>query len=188
MVVDLSERDHLSPEEVVGALQAPGYTEFNICTIVKVSRVCNTLVQCPYVVVTQGLAIWQYGLRRGVREMAQTYRHPAIEDVGLSEVLRALADPVRLRIVAVLLDKHEMTCAPMAAEIGISDSTLSHHLRLMREAGLTRTVVDGVQRRTTLRRAEVDRCFPGLLDLVAHTMAIERTAAGADVPMARSAP
>lgn len=110
--------------------------------------------------------------------MSRTYRHPPMEEVELAEVLHALADPVRLQIVSILLDRGEMVCAPMAAEIGIADSTLSHHLRLMREAGLTRTVVDGVQHRTSLRLDEVERRFPGLIRLVgSHSTLLHKVSA-----------
>jgi DNA-binding transcriptional ArsR family regulator len=95
--------------------------------------------------------------------MTRSYRHPNTDDIEIHEVLRALADPIRLRIVELLLDRGETTCAPLAAEVGIADSTLSHHLRQMREAGVTRTRADGVLRWTSLRRDDLDRRFPGLL-------------------------
>jgi DNA-binding transcriptional ArsR family regulator len=43
---------------------------------------------------------------------------------------------------------------------------MSHHLKVLREAGLTRTRVDGVRRYVSLRRQDVDGRFPGLLDAV----------------------
>lgn len=100
--------------------------------------------------------------------MARPYRHPKMEDVELSDALRALADPIRLQIVASLLERAETTCAPLADELGIADSTLSHHLRMLREAGITRTTIDGVQRHVSLRSDEIDARFPGLLLAVEH--------------------
>lgn len=96
--------------------------------------------------------------------MSRTYRHPKADEIELAELLRALADPIRLRVVARLLQQDETTCSPLAAEIGIADSTLSHHLRQMREAGLTQTRPEGVLRWTRLRRDDLDARFPGLLD------------------------
>lgn len=95
--------------------------------------------------------------------MAREYRHPAMDDVQLYDVLAAVADPVRLEIVRILVDGAEHTCAPIAKEVGVSNSTLSHHLRLMREAGVIRTRPEGVQRWTSLRIDELERRFPGLV-------------------------
>lgn len=96
--------------------------------------------------------------------MTRAYRHPSVADLDLAEVLRALADPIRLRIVELLLDGGETTCAPLAVQVGIADSTLSHHLRQMREAGITRTRADGVLRWTSLRSNDLEQRFPGLVD------------------------
>jgi DNA-binding transcriptional ArsR family regulator len=96
--------------------------------------------------------------------VSPSYRHPDLDDIELHEIMRALSDPIRLQVVARLLEQDETTCAPLAAEIGIADSTLSHHLRQMREAGLTRTRPDGVLRWTSLRLDELEERFPGLVE------------------------
>jgi hypothetical protein len=41
---------------------------------------------------------------------------------------------------------------------------LSHHFKAMREAGLTRTLVDGRTHAIQLRRTELDARFPGLIE------------------------
>ena len=51
-------------------------------------------------------------------------------------------------------------------EVSVSKSTLTHHLRVLRDAGLTYTRSEGVQRLVSLRRDDVDTRFPGLLDCV----------------------
>ncbi|MHB8620628.1 MAG: hypothetical protein ACYDAG_13825 [Chloroflexota bacterium] len=43
---------------------------------------------------------------------------------------------------------------------------MSHHFRVLREAGVTRTRVEGAHRYVTLGRADLDARFPGLLDAV----------------------
>jgi DNA-binding transcriptional ArsR family regulator len=45
-------------------------------------------------------------------------------------------------------------------------STRSHHLKILREAGVLRNVPQGRQRHLSLRRADLDARFPGLLALV----------------------
>ena len=97
---------------------------------------------------------------------------PPMEDVELVDVLRALSDPTRLRIVQVIADgsPHPKTAADWGFDM--QKSTLAHHFKTLREAGVTRTIVDGRSHWIELRRAELDAKFPGLIDaLVGHTTA-----------------
>ena len=94
----------------------------------------------------------------------RTIHHPAIEEVALSQVLYALSDPVRLGVVRQLALDGEATCS--ALDCGRPKSSMSHHFRVLREAGLVRTRTDGPAHMNDLRREEVDRRFPGLLTAV----------------------
>jgi DNA-binding transcriptional ArsR family regulator len=87
-----------------------------------------------------------------------------MDQVELVDVMRALADPTRLEILRVLADGEPH--AKSAAEWGfdVQKSTLSHHFKAMREAGLTRTLVDGRTHAIQLRRTELDARFPGLIE------------------------
>jgi len=90
--------------------------------------------------------------------------HPLPEQLTLPGLLHALSDPVRLQIVRELRDGLERSCGRL--DVRVSKSTLSHHLRVLRDAGLTRTRAEGVQRFVSLRRDDVDARFPGLLSCV----------------------
>ncbi len=90
--------------------------------------------------------------------------HPPTEQLSLPGVLYALSDPVRLEIVAMLAQEPELPCARI--EVSVSKSTLSHHLKVLREAGLTLTRAKGVQRFVSLRRLDIESRFPGLLSCV----------------------
>ena len=94
----------------------------------------------------------------------RTIHHPAIEHVTLSQVLHALSDPIRLSVVRQLVMAGEATCS--ALDCGRPKSSMSHHFRVLREAGLVRTRTDGPAHRNELRRSEIDRLFPGLLTAV----------------------
>ncbi|MFF2541752.1 ArsR/SmtB family transcription factor [Kitasatospora sp. NPDC058063] len=99
--------------------------------------------------------------------MPDSEGHPAVEEMDLRTVLGALADPLRHGVVAALLrepDGAARTC--VSFELPVSKSTLTHHFRVLREAGLIRQVDRGNSRAATLRREDLDRRFPGLLDLV----------------------
>jgi DNA-binding transcriptional ArsR family regulator len=94
----------------------------------------------------------------------RAYPHPNIDDVAVEHVLHALSDPVRLDIVRQLARDGEATCA--ALDGGRPKSSMSHHFRVLRGAGLVHTRIAGVQHMNTLRRDELNGRFPGLLDAV----------------------
>src|SRR3954451_7647238 len=96
--------------------------------------------------------------------MTTTLLHPAAQELELAAVLHALSDPVRLRIVRCLADEGPRTCGTF--DVPVAKSTLSHHFRVLREAGVTLTEPEGTQRVVSLRRDDLDARFPGLLDAV----------------------
>jgi DNA-binding transcriptional ArsR family regulator len=95
---------------------------------------------------------------------SERIHHPATAELDLARVLRAAGDPVRLAIIRLLADDRERICNDIQAELGLASSTSSYHLRLLREAGLTHTRAQGTERHITLRRADLEDRFPGLLD------------------------
>ncbi len=54
----------------------------------------------------------------------------------LAGLLKALADPVRLRLYSRIADADGETCVCDLGDVGVSQPTVSHHLRKLREAGL----------------------------------------------------
>ncbi|MFL5821862.1 MAG: ArsR/SmtB family transcription factor [Solirubrobacteraceae bacterium] len=89
---------------------------------------------------------------------------PAAEDLELPAVLHALSDPMRMRIVASLAQEGEQACKDF--DLPIVKSTCAHHFRVLRECGVIRQRVVGNTRINSLRRAELDERFPGLLNAV----------------------
>jgi DNA-binding transcriptional ArsR family regulator len=89
--------------------------------------------------------------------------HPDLSDVTLAQVLAALGDPFRLKVVKMAAEKsrpcHEFKCT-------IAKSTVSHHMKVLREAGIIHQREHGTQRLTSLRRRELDARFPGLLSAI----------------------
>jgi DNA-binding transcriptional ArsR family regulator len=98
-------------------------------------------------------------------------RHPATADLRLTKVLAALADPVRLTTVRTLAALGDSPCTELhhAAGLTISQPTFSHHQRILRQAGIIRERVQGSQRILSLRRDDLDDCFPGLVEAVLRT-------------------
>lgn len=96
--------------------------------------------------------------------MPRVYEHPEDQDVSLARVLFALSDPVRLEMVRMLSDRGAVNSIDLGP--GMPKSTVTHHTRILREAGVTRTRPDGRNCWISLRRETLDARFPGLLDVV----------------------
>ena len=92
------------------------------------------------------------------------YPIPDLADVELVDVLRALGDPIRLQILRVLADGDPHSKSMPEWDFDVQKSTMSHHFKTMREAGLTETLVDGRTHAIRLRREELDARFPGLVE------------------------
>ncbi|MFI6319624.1 ArsR/SmtB family transcription factor [Nonomuraea sp. NPDC050556] len=101
--------------------------------------------------------------------MGRTPAHP--DHFDLQRVLEALVDPVRRSIVNQL-DASGQDIACGGFDLPVSKSTATHHFNVLREAGLIRQHYVGTSRMNSLRRAEMDEAFPGLLD--ALTRAADR--------------
>jgi DNA-binding transcriptional ArsR family regulator len=94
--------------------------------------------------------------------MRQPY-HPPAADISLTEVLSALGDPIRLEIVRILSDGAEHLRPDFDVPVG--QSTLSHHMKTLRDAGVAFSRPEGTRCFVSLRPELAER-FPGLLDAV----------------------
>jgi len=92
--------------------------------------------------------------------------HPATESLDLATIMRTLGDPVRLEIVRLLADERPRVCGELSTVLDIPASTGSYHLKLLREAGVTRTQAQGTLRLISLRREDLEARFPGLVDVL----------------------
>lgn len=91
---------------------------------------------------------------------------PDLADVAMEQALHALADPQRLRLVRLLSGGDTLSCGMVGLELDLHKSTMSHHWKVLREAGITTTTLKGRERFVRLRRPDFDERFPGLLDAV----------------------
>ena len=57
--------------------------------------------------------------------------------------LRALANPVRFRIVQILAARNVCVCGELVDELPLAQSTVSEHLKVLKDAGIIRGVVEG---------------------------------------------
>ncbi|RLP75713.1 ArsR family transcriptional regulator [Mycetocola tolaasinivorans] len=105
---------------------------------------------------------------------------PDRTQIDLADVLNALGSPLRLAIVQRLADGSERRCGSLVQ--GVSKSTLTHHWRVLLAAGVITQRPSGRENLLSLRRADLDARFPGLLDsaltaLTADPASRERIAA-----------
>lgn len=99
--------------------------------------------------------------------MAHDRRTPATDVPELGAVLSALADPHRRRVIHDLVISTDTTPRPCSSfGLPVSKSTLSHHFKVLRESGLIRQEDRGNMSGVTLRRADIDERFPGLLGII----------------------
>jgi DNA-binding transcriptional ArsR family regulator len=90
-----------------------------------------------------------------------------LASIDVVTVLQALSDPVRLEIVRQLAGcgaTGELTCGQI--ELPVSKSTTSHHLKALSGAGIIAEREVGTRKYLHLRREELEKRFPGLIESV----------------------
>jgi DNA-binding transcriptional ArsR family regulator len=92
--------------------------------------------------------------------------HPDAAALDLATIMRTVGDPLRLDIVRLLSDGRPRVCNEISDALGLPPSTASYHLRLLREAGVTRARPQGTLRLISLRRDDLESRFPGLVDVL----------------------
>jgi DNA-binding transcriptional ArsR family regulator len=92
---------------------------------------------------------------------------PDLSAIDIATVLHALSDPVRLEIVRQLAqtgEGGELTCGQF--ELPVGKSTCSHHLKTLSCAGVIADREEGTRKYIRLRRGELERRFPGVVESV----------------------
>jgi len=64
-------------------------------------------------------------------------------DDELAALAKAIAHPARVQIVRILVRKTACVCGDIVDELTLAQSTVSQHLKVLKEAGLIRGEVDG---------------------------------------------
>lgn len=105
---------------------------------------------------------------------ARRIEHPELSEVSLQQVLEALVDPVRRTVVSQLARAEaDISCGTF--DVPVSLSTLTHHFTVLREAGVIRQYYVGTTKLNTLRLAEMEQRFPGVLSALVAAAANEDT-------------
>lgn len=87
---------------------------------------------------------------------AGTRRSAALSEREAATLAKALAHPARVRIVRLLLQHGECFCGELCEHLPLAQSTVSQHLRVLREAGLVRSATCGRAVGYTVDRARLE--------------------------------
>ena len=58
------------------------------------------------------------------------------DEIELVRIAKALSHPARISILKLMLDRNTCFCGELTEEIGLSQSTISQHIKELKEAGL----------------------------------------------------
>lgn len=75
------------------------------------------------------------------------------DDDALAAMAKALGHPARVAIVRLLAAQEVCVTGDVVAQIGLAQSTVSEHLRILREAGLVQATADGARTQYCLNRS-----------------------------------
>jgi len=90
-----------------------------------------------------------------------------ISDQDLVRALKALADPTRFRMVQEIAAAGELSCGQLTERFDVSQPTISHHLKLLQDAGLLIQRTEGKHHYTSVDKKLVARLaalIPSRLD------------------------
>ena len=73
------------------------------------------------------------------------------DEMRAVQLLRALANPIRFRIVQLLAQRTECVTGDLVEELPVSQSSVSEHLAVLKEAGIVQGTVDGLKGVVPLR-------------------------------------
>ena len=96
----------------------------------------------------------------------KAYCHPSLEEISLTCILQAVADPCRQTIIRTLHKAEGRALACNEFTLDVSKATASHHFETLRNAGVIETHAEGTKCLSRLRVKELNKRFPGLLKLI----------------------
>ncbi len=88
----------------------------------------------------------------------------------LDQVFKALSDPVRMAVVADLIESDNQEKACGTFQHTLTKATFSHHLQILNEAGLIQTRQEGTRKMISLRTKELNQLYPGFLQFLKTQM------------------
>ena len=78
-----------------------------------------------------------------VKDRADYGRGMAMDKKRIMNISKALADETRLQIFEAIASKDDLTCGGLASLRGVTRATISHHLKILKQAGLIECCKEG---------------------------------------------
>ncbi|TGM96144.1 ArsR/SmtB family transcription factor [Leptospira dzoumogneensis] len=103
--------------------------------------------------------------------MSKQPTHPNLDQIELNSIFEAVSDPIRRKILLDLSEKGESNCSTFL--IYAPKTNLSYHMGKLRDAGMIFTRYEGTQRFSIIRKDDLEKKFPGLLDTILKSAKIE---------------
>ena len=88
---------------------------------------------------------------------------PDLTLADAAKIAKALGHPIRLRILELFCIRCPRTAGDIAAEFSLAQSTISNHLRILREAGVIRSVLSGTRTWHCLNRSVISAYADAIL-------------------------
>jgi len=106
--------------------------------------------------------------------MAKSEKLPRVRDAICSERLKVVADPTRLAVLRLLLTQGTQTVAEIQRRLHVEQSLLSHHLQVLRDAGMVKGMRRGKSVLYALSAAASVRVQAHAIDLGCCEIAFRR--------------
>ena len=87
----------------------------------------------------------------------------------LVKSFKALSDPIRIKIIK-LLEKKRMCVCELTQVFNVGQSNVSHHLKVLKEAGLVKDMKNGLWIDYELSRGEYNKYSPEVLKMIAKVL------------------
>ncbi|PWU13540.1 MAG: ArsR family transcriptional regulator [Bdellovibrio sp.] len=71
----------------------------------------------------------------------------AQKEIDLADFAKALAHPARIAILTALAEKRECICGDLVVDLPLAQSTVSQHLKILKDVGLIKGTIDGPRSR-----------------------------------------
>lgn len=79
------------------------------------------------------------------------------KDLQLAEWCKALAHPARIAILKSLANRKECICGDLVLDLPLAQSTVSQHLKALKQAGLIQGEVDGPRSKYCINKKNFDK-------------------------------
>ena len=90
------------------------------------------------------------------------------KDIQLADWCKALSHPARIAILRLLASRSECICGELVLDLPLAQSTISQHLKALKNIGLIQGVVDGPRSKYCINQKNIDKFFKLMEQLDYH--------------------